>query len=365
MLLTRDQLAKSAYYCAANTDLQPLLRFGAIVNDFVYVTSYQSRREFLDGLNAFVQNIGPELERWNAALSIESINEIAITEIEHPGSHHLLFQRPEYLDDAQWQDYMHAFSEAMFGLEQFHYEVVFNFRTGKREKKLRLFHLTGEALATYEVLYRRQGIAPLIFISIQSGQIELPHAFMNRLFNADAVTPDLWVRGGARRAEGEWNEAVYDARDRRIFDASPPYDLMVGEFRTWKVHGSGNEQRIVRSFGKRDKWQDRNEVVMEAEGLRIRKLNRDLVRTPDPAYSMEPLYVAWTKPEALLEAIHRYHNDHPEATICRVACLSIGYEGFEHMIEQFVADHRPIEGLQVEIDIHYRWKADLWRRLGE
>ena len=83
------------------------------------------------------------------------------------------------------------------------------------------------------------------------------------------------------------------------------------------------------------------------------------------ANSMEPLYVAWTKPEALLEAIHQYHNDHPEATICRVACLSIGYEGFEHMIEQFVADHRPIEGLQVEIDIHYRWKADLWRRLGE
>jgi hypothetical protein len=365
MRLTRDQLARSAYYCAANTDLQPLLRFGDIVSDFVYVTCYQSRQEILDGLQTFVGNVGPELERWNAALSIESINEIAITDIEHPGNGRLVFERPEYLDDHQWQLYMGSFREAMFGQEQFHYEVVLNFRTGSRARKLRLFHLTGEALATYEVLYRRQGIAPLIFISIQSGQIELPHAFMNRMFNAHDAKPELWVRGGARSADHEWYEEPHHALDRRIFDTSPPYDMMVGEFRAWKVHGSGNEQRIVRSFGMANQWKDRTEVVLERPGLRIRKLNRDFVRTANPAYSIAPIEVAWTQPEVLMEAIRQYHDEHPGATSCRVACMSFGLEGFEGMIERFFEDQPTFDGMEVEIDIHYRWKADLWRRLGE
>ena len=35
--LSKDALSKSAYYCAAETDIQPLLRFGDIISDFIYL----------------------------------------------------------------------------------------------------------------------------------------------------------------------------------------------------------------------------------------------------------------------------------------------------------------------------------------
>ena len=50
--LTKNDLSKSAYYCAAETDIQPLLRFGDIISDFIYVSVGISENEFIATCNS-------------------------------------------------------------------------------------------------------------------------------------------------------------------------------------------------------------------------------------------------------------------------------------------------------------------------
>jgi len=53
--LSKSQLEASAYYCGAGIDFQPILRFGDIVMDYVYVTAGLTKVEFLDGVDRFIK----------------------------------------------------------------------------------------------------------------------------------------------------------------------------------------------------------------------------------------------------------------------------------------------------------------------
>ncbi len=55
--LTKERLKNSAYYCAAGIDLQPLLRFGDITSDFIYVSVDIKREEYINSIKSYVDNL--------------------------------------------------------------------------------------------------------------------------------------------------------------------------------------------------------------------------------------------------------------------------------------------------------------------
>ena len=88
--LSKDALSKSAYYCAAETDIQPLLRFGDIISDFIYVSVGISENEFIETIKSKVHNLCSQ-NNCGSILKINSIEKFNISEIEHPQNHQLQY----------------------------------------------------------------------------------------------------------------------------------------------------------------------------------------------------------------------------------------------------------------------------------
>lgn len=82
--LTKIQLESSVYYCGAGIDFQPILRFGDVVENFIYVTAGLTKNEFLNGVDEFIKNTNEELNKNDSSLEKISISNISINEIEHP-----------------------------------------------------------------------------------------------------------------------------------------------------------------------------------------------------------------------------------------------------------------------------------------
>ena len=175
--LTKIQLESSAYYCGAGIDFQPILRFGDVVENFIYVTAGLTKNEFLNGIDEFIQNTHEELNKNDSSLEKISTSNISINEIEHTRSTRLIFGKPDYFSQNDYDNYLQSMRQFIDKKDEFHLEIFLILKMGNIEKSIRLFHLSGEALATYDLIYRRQNIAPKVFISIQTGLIEIPSRF--------------------------------------------------------------------------------------------------------------------------------------------------------------------------------------------
>ena len=247
--LTKTELSKSAYYCAAGIDLQPLLRFSDMTKDFIYVTAgFLNKDEIINGVKRALKNIQTESD----VLRLESYNDFDLFDIEHPSQPKLIKQRPSYLNNEQWNNYMHTFSELARKSQHFNIHFKLYRKIGANiERELNLYYIVGEALATYDALFVQQNIAPKFFISIQSGRIEFPNAFSNKMFAGHEVRPCVWLRGA-----WESNSEVYGAKG--IFNKQ------ISEFENWdasfgvKIEGTTNENEkignFVWAFGEKDKW---------------------------------------------------------------------------------------------------------------
>jgi hypothetical protein len=362
--LTKEELRESAYYCGAGVDLQPLLRFGDVIDNFIYVSVGISKNEFINGLNDFLDNIKSELHAYNSSLEIINSTEFNIEEIEHKKLNRLVHGIPDYFTDNEFKNYIENFKQFYGKTSDYNLEVTFKLKIANFEKTIRLFHLTGEALATYDVIFRKQEIAPKIFISIQTGAIEIPDLFSNRMFELSTEKPKIWLRG-------IWSEEEYPMfKNYNVFNTSGLYNESIGEYRNWKVRVANNinsttneskQFRIVHAFGQKKEWEDVETSVIESNGLTINKILGAYNGTMQSNYDFTKIHFPISNLFQITELVSEYYLQNQDKELIKVAILPTGYESFEIILNEFVENYIGNQNFKLVIDIYYVNKSDIKR----
>ena len=363
--LTKEQLKESAYYCAAGIDLQPVVRFGDIISDFIYVTVGLSKKELIAGLEDFINDLNPSLESLDAKLEILSISDINLEEIEHTKQNRLLAGFPDYFTREDFENYQNAIKPFYHKTDDYYLEFNLLLKIGHLERNIRLFHITGEALATYDVIFRKQNIAPKVFISIQTGLIEIPEKFSNRMFELSSAKPKVWLRGvwvKPERASGVFNSDV--------FNTSGLFNERIGEYRGWKVISSSEINsafddsktlRIVKSYGMKDEWQTVGSVELKSQGLIINKRFEKYNGNMASNYHFNKVHFPLSQLFELYEEIKVFSDENPLIKEIRIAILPCGYESFELMLDEFIKKNIGSKDFDLIIDIFYINKSDINR----
>lgn len=368
--LTKKQLENSAYYCGAGIDFQPILRLGDVVQDFIYVTVGLTESSFLDGVDKFITKIKENLEHNNSSLEFLYSKPISINEIEHTVSSRLIPKKPEYFSWDDFKEYQLAMKPFIQGKDDFYLELQFKLTIGTIEKEIRLFHLSGEALATYEMLFSRQDIAPKVFISIQTGLIEIPDLFSNKLFELSSTKPKIWLRGSWSGSDIQLQYLL----DKRVFNECGVFNECIGEYRNWEVlnsdlinsnDNSNKKYRIVRAYGEKSFWDNLTKIqTINKKGLTI---NRILERFDHDTMSSNYNIVKRSFPlscisEILSEATEFYYkNSNSLENIVKVCLVPGVYECFEAMIVPFFESFVVNLDWELQIDIYYISKSDFYR----
>ena len=369
--LTKIQLESSVYYCGAGIDFQPILRFADVVENFIYVTAGLTKDDFLNCVDDFIKDTHEELNKNDSSLEKISTSNISINEIEHPISGRLISGKPDYFSQDDYNNYLQSMRQFIEKKNEFHLEICFVLKIGNIEKSVRLFHLSGEALATYDMIYRRQHIAPKVFISIQTGSIEIPSRFSNRLFELSKVRPKIWLRGLSRNSDDRLGH-IYS--DSEVFNKNGLFSERVGEYRKWKVLTSGSINsilnldknfRIVKAYGEKEFWNKFNKInSISKQGLTINKIlggydhtsmstNYNIVKTNFPLSKIS---------EIELEASELYNcNKTSLKNKVRVCITPGGFECFEAMLEPFFESFLINLEWELQIDIYYINKCDFNR----
>jgi hypothetical protein len=367
--LSKSGLENSAYYCGSGIDLQPLLRFSDIVDNFVYVCVGIERQQWIAGIRHFVDRLNDGCEC--PKLEILTVKNININDIEHPSASHFL-PLPAYLTQQEYDDYVIAFIP-FFNRQRFVFEIAFRVYCGcDKFKEIKLYCVHGEALATYEAFYVRQNIAPKIFISIQAGLIEQPAVFTNRMFELHRHRPKVWVRG-------VWTNNPYgfDHFFPHVFNPYGLYDTKIGEFWDWDpchgyfIEGTTDPEnmpyRIVRAFGESNRWRiDNNSVVLEGDMLQITKIRGHYNGVMVGRYNLgrldlPPSGYCGNYLQFLYERYVEWANQHP-GQIATIAVIPSGYEMTEGCMEDFVRTFKPVNNVRLEADIFYTEALDFFRR---
>jgi hypothetical protein len=369
--LTKSQLESSVYYCGAGIDFQPILRLGDVVENFVYVTAGLTKDEFLNGVDNFIKNTCEELNKNDASLKFISTSDISINEIEHPISSRLIFGKPDYFSQYDYDNYLQSIKQFIEKKDEFHLEICFLLKIGNIEKSIRLFHLSGEALATYDIIYRRQKIAPKVFISIQTGLIEIPSHFSNRLFELSTAKPKIWLRGVWTNSDDRYNHMYSDSE---VFNKNGLFNERIGEYRNWEVLTSASINsinnlnknfRIVKAYGEKEFWNKlKKNLSIKKQGITINKIlggydstsmsgNYNIVKTNFPLTKLS---------EIRIEASEYYHcnKNFPENKV-KVCIVPGGFECFEAMLQPFFESFLINLEWELQIDIYYINKTDFNR----
>jgi len=301
----------------------------------------------------------------NFSLICEKCTEISIEDIEHEVSSRIILGKPDFFEERDYYNYLQNFKQFFNKTDDFHLELQFSLTIGSIKKSIRLFHLSGEALATYDIIYRRQKIAPKVFISIQTGIIEIPNLFTNKLFELSTVKPKIWLRG------------IWENSYRRYSDVFNNYGLFnecIGEYRNWEVLTSGSinqdkdldeKFRIVEAYGDKEYWgKIENHISINKQGITINKFlgeydspsmsgNYNIIKTKFPLTKLS---------EIVKEASNYYHihNNLPDNKV-KVCIVPGGFECFEAMLLPFYDSFLINEAWEIQIDIYYKNKSDFAR----
>ena len=57
MLVTKDDLKNSAYYAGAGIDIQPILRYGDYIKDFIYVSVGIEKNKLIEGIEHCIKSV--------------------------------------------------------------------------------------------------------------------------------------------------------------------------------------------------------------------------------------------------------------------------------------------------------------------
>ena len=157
--LTAEELSNSVFYGAAGIDIQPLLRFGDVCRDFIYVNAGLECNDFINGVSHCVEGLS---EQHPGLLTLKEIARV----LPPPGPNRLPF--PDFLDERQQHSYFRAFRPYMDDGGTCSLLLTFELKIGSEIGHLRLWHLNGEAIATYDRIFLRSKLAPKVLITIQS-----------------------------------------------------------------------------------------------------------------------------------------------------------------------------------------------------
>ena len=371
--LSKKQLENSVYYCGAGVDFQPILRFGDIVENFVYVTSGLTKNEFLNGIDEFIKNTYGELNKNDSSLKKVSFSSISINEIEHPISTRLILGKPDYFSQDDFDNYLLSIGQFINKQDEFHLEICFILKIGIIEKSIRLFHLSGEALATYDIIYRRQNIAPKVFISIQTGLIEIPSRFSNRLFELSLVKPKIWLRGVWTSTDDRKNHIHADLK---VFNTIGIFNQRIGEYRNWQVLNSvsinsnydlNKKYRKVRAFGEKEFWNKLNKTIsFSKQGITINKILGGYDHTSmSENYNIIKEHFPLIKISEIVPEVSEYYrcNKNSVENKVKVCIVPGGFECFECMLQPFFESFNENMEWEIQIDIYYVNKCDYYRDL--
>lgn len=367
-LLNKKQLSESIYYCGAGVDLQPLLRFGDIITDYVYVSTDIGKKELINGINTYVERLN---FNGDSILMVNDIQEIKLSDIEHKLQDQLI-AKPNYFNDEQFKNYFENFDPIRRRSEHFYLLIKFKLKIGVFEKELRVFYIIGEALATYDVLYDQQNISSKIFISIQTGLIERPAEFSDKMFSSYKCKPKVWIRG-------VWTNDFDDvSKYPDVFNTSGIYNKQIGEFRNWDSHlgieiegvtDRSNKYRIVRAYGEKSEWEiECKEIIFENKGLRIRKILAEMNITTNSKYTIGKYNIELpriTKTNNFLNDIYDEYisleKKYPDIQIYEKAIIPYGYESGHLYISDFIKKFKQINNKELAIDIYYKNELDFNR----
>jgi len=369
--LTKIQLESSVYYCGAGIDFQPILRFGDVVENFIYVTAGLTKNEFLNGIDEFIKNTHEELNKNDSSLEKTSTSNISINEIEHPMSTRLVFGKPDYFSQNDYENYLHSMRQFIDKKDEFHLEVCFILKIGNIEKSIRLIHLCGEALATYDLIYRRQNIAPKVFISIQTGLIEIPSLFSNRLFELSTVKPKIWLRGVWTNTDHRLDHMYADSA---VFNKNGIFNQRIGEYRNWQVlnsssinsyYNSDKKYRIVKAYGEKEFWNKFNKTItFSKQGITINKILGGYDHTSmSENYNIIKENFPLIKISEIISEVSEYYrcNKNSEENKVKVCIVPGGFECFEVILQPFFESFLINLEWVLQIDIYYINKSDFNR----
>ena len=380
--LTRDRLRNASYYCAAGIDLQPLLRFGDITSDFIYVSVDISKEKYINSIKSYVNNLNTTKNK--TILKINSILDFKLSDIAHPKQGQLINRIPEWMGDNDFKNYLAIFNELRIKSEHYNLHLNFTLTIGSIEKSLNLFYITGESLATYEAIFVSQDIAPKIFISIQSGLIEIPSRFTNRMFETHSQRPKAWIRG-------VWTDSDSNHKYIRpdVFNLYGLYNKNIGEFRNWDSQmgiyiagttDSSLKYRVVKAYGEKMEWEigeEDKEIVFESKNknLKIRKLlenwNDSLAENYSDGladFDLSDFHNQRNENIILLPIEYIYEEykfialKHPKIKAYKKAIMQIGnHESEEMYLPEFIEDFKVINNVKLYIDIYYKSELDFRR----
>jgi hypothetical protein len=368
-LLTKKQLSESIYYCGAGIDLQPLLRFGDFITDYVYVSTDLRKNDLINGINRYVERLN---SNGDSILLVNDIQEINLSDIEHKVQDQLI-AKPQYLNNEQFRNYTESFNQIRIKSEHFYLLIKFKLKIGVFEKELRVFYIIGEALATYEALYAQQNILAKIFISIQTGLIERPALFSDNMFRSYKCKPKVWIRG-------VWTNDEFGISSKypEVFNTYGIYNKQIGEFMNWDSHlgiqiegvtDRSNKYRIVKAYGEKNVWEIENkEIILESKGLTVRKIFAEMNITTNSKYTIGKYNIELpraTKTNNFLNDIYCEYlyldKKYPNIQIYEKAIIPYGYESGNLYISDFVKKFKQINNKQLVIDIYYKNELDFNR----
>ena len=374
--LTKNDLSNSAYYCAAETDIQPLLRFGDIISDYIYVSVGISENEFIENLKSKVQILCSQ-DNCGNILRINSIEKFNLSEIEHPHKNQLFQGKPEYMNDHDFNIYQINFNELRKNSEHYNLLITFTLKIGEIEKILRIYHYTGEALATYDAIFSKQFIAPKIFISVQTGIIEIPSKFTNKMFELHSKRPLVWIRG-IEYEKNEIYQVAYDRELDNVFSTNGVYDEIIGEFMSWDskfgIESSFDytkSWRYIKAFGESQYWSEiANEIITEDNNVKIKKLlkpfNNNYTKALGSIDRQEiSENIKYKYDGYLLNTFfeeYKYVSENYKIDEYRIASQAYNlFECYELYNNEFISNFRSLNNMKLSIDLYYKNKLDYKR----
>jgi hypothetical protein len=355
---SKKDLQSCAYYAGAGIDIQPILKFGDYISDFIYVSVGITKIQLIEGIEHCIKLANQNL--INSSIKILNISDFKITDIEHKPENRLVSSLPDYFEEHQHRNYFENFSQFYNKRDDYNLKFDIELNIGGIIRQIRLIHITGEALATYDVIFRKQQIAPKMFISIQTGLIEIPNNFSNRMFELSATRPKIWLRG-------KWNYRLFDeTMHNQVFSTEGIYNRRIGEYDYWDanfnyqidgVTNPENDYRTVKAFGEDSVWKYPNgyQVILKNEGIIINK-NLGLYFERKDYYHSVKRHFELTR----MDEIYQEFLNSDEQTY-RVVITPGGYEMYELYLQAFVKNFNPIKDRLLHIDIFYEHISDLIR----
>lgn len=242
MEITKQQFQDSLFYPAAGTDLQPLIRFSHLTDLFIYPTV----SELYPTFESYVEVIDRKLERLNdyapgALRRVGDVRPISRGDIEAVSPSGI-----EVFSERDREDYEKAFARLRDSGDCWGVSMHFERKIGDLVRKLTLYVLHGEGLATYAAMSHNGQCPCKIMVTINSGVMEEPEGFLEKLMLRHPYVPVFWVRGkwtlpdpnlpgddreqrlpehrSFAREKGRWNRKIqsYPFWNARMGEASKP-----------------------------------------------------------------------------------------------------------------------------------------------